>query len=94
MDSLHDVARCLIENKAVCFSCRLAGSPSERLSLSVKECEEHDLAEYDVPFERGGYFEIGPAKPKLASMFVNMAFKDVREAGDAILQARVELLGI
>ncbi|ADG69873.1 hypothetical protein Plim_4062 [Planctopirus limnophila DSM 3776] len=94
MISIDRLAQNLIANKRVEFSFHLQSDNHELALICVKECEEYDLAEYDVEYQRGEFFQIGPAKQSEEVVPSELCFPDLQAAGDAILKRRAEILNI
>lgn len=72
----------------VAFSFSIDATLTSVLVVSVRECLEHDFAEYGEEYRQSEMFEIGPAKSLDGALVMQLVFPDVLAAGNAVLKRR------
>jgi hypothetical protein len=95
---IQNLARILIESKAVAFSFFKEAAPAERITIAVRECDQWDQidaeAEGNPEVRLGEDFVVGRPRGGQAEIPTSLSFKGASEAGTAVLMERLSMLGI
>jgi hypothetical protein len=95
---IQNLARILIEAKAVAFSFYNAVTPGERIVVAVRECDQWDQVDAEVEgnseVQLGENFVVGYPRRGQVEIATSLRFTSAAEAGTAVLRERLSILGI
>jgi len=95
---IQNLARILIEAKAVAFSFFNEAAPGERIVVAVRESDQWDLvdaeAEGNPEVRPGEDFVVGSPRSGEVEITTSLRFTSASEAGTVVLRERLSMLGI
>jgi hypothetical protein len=93
---IQNLARILIENKAVAFSFLNEAVPGKRTVVAIRECNQWDQIDAEVEgnpeVQPGEDFVVGHPSKGEAEIITSLRFRSVTEAGTAVLSERLSIL--
>ncbi len=93
---VRHLAQILLESGAVAFSFLNEAVPGERVSVSVRVCDQWDQIDAQVEgnpeVQPGEGFVIGPPRMNQVPIVTSLRYRSESEAGTAILRERQSML--